>query len=311
MLDTMHKYLKKEHHLIAVSLVRIGFGTIISLFYILHVFQKDFYWGPNGVYPYENFVKNVAQANSFSLYQLSDSMIYFNFLYFTDMIVALLYTLGFKTRWLGILNFILIWSLFERNPFVLDGGNNILTICLFFLLFANVGAYFTIGKPVRKSHPFLSALHNISILACVLQLAVLYLFSGLYKAQGHMWYNGVALYYVLQIDEFTLPSLAPYFYSNPFILTSITYFTMIFQIAFPFLIWNKSTKWIMALTSMLFHLGIAVIMGLVAFGLTMICIDLLLFNDDAYKKAYLKIASFIEKLKKYFRKFVNPQQELS
>src|SRR5699024_2184737 len=132
---------EKEQHLIAASIARIGLGTIISLYYLLHVFQRYYYWGPSGIHPFNEFKTSMIMTGSFSLYQLSDSIVYFNIIFFAGALVAFLYTIGFKTRWIGIVNFVFIWSLYERNQMVLDGGNNVLIICLFFLLFANTGAY--------------------------------------------------------------------------------------------------------------------------------------------------------------------------
>ncbi|WP_279401837.1 HTTM domain-containing protein [Piscibacillus salipiscarius] len=221
---------------------------------------------------------------------------YFNILFYSGIVIALLFTLGVHTRITGVLNFIFVWSLYERNPFVLDGGNNILIICLFFLMFANVGAYFTLFKTKRNKNRYIAALHNTSIIACIIQVAILYSFSGIFKAQGDMWFNGVALYYILQVSEFTLPGIAEYIYSNPIMLTIGTYSTVIFQIAFPFLILNKTTKWVMISILVMFHLGIAIVMGLVSFGLTMICLDLLLFNDKFYKRNYFRYRKFRRKI---------------
>ncbi|WP_432357036.1 HTTM domain-containing protein [Sporosarcina sp. UB5] len=290
--NKVNDFFGSERHLIAASIARIGLGSIISLYYLLHIFQRYYYWGPNGIYPFDDF-KDATYGYSFSLYQLSDSLVYFDFLFFTGAIIALLYTVGFKTRYIGILNYIFIWSLYERNPFVLDGGNNILIICLFFLLFANVGAHFAISKNKKSSNRFLATLHNLAITSCIIQVAILYFFSGMFKAQGEMWYNGVSLYYILQVSEYTLPSIAELIYSNPILLTLGSLSAIIIQIAFPFLIIFKSTRWIIVSIMVMFHLGIIIVMGLFAFGFTMIILDLLVFNDDHYRQFYYRIKSLL------------------
>ncbi|MEC2491183.1 HTTM domain-containing protein [Bacillus cereus] len=301
------KSFSNEQHLIGASLVRIGFGIHILYFYVLQIFQKDFLWGANGVYPWEVFSQDI-KIDNFSIYSLSNSPVYFNIIFFTGILIGVLYLIGYKTRFIGILNFIWIWSLYERNPYALDGGNNILIICLFYLLFVNTIAYFSYDAmksnnvAKEKNNRYLALLHNFGVLACIVQLMVLYFASGLFKVQGKMWVHGTALYYVTQVKEYSLPSIAPLIYENPIIFTVGTYATVIFQLAFPFLIWNKRTKWLMAICSIMFHIMIAVLMGLVAFGLAMITIDLILFDDKSYIKLKDKLINVNNKIKDIFNK---------
>ena len=296
-LKTIYNFFEKERHLIAASIARIGLGSVISLYYLLHVFQRHYYWGPNGVYPFEDFKEGISMSGSFSLYQLSESIIYFDTIFFIGACVAILYTIGFQPRVTGIINFIFIWSLYERNQFVLDGGNNILIICLFFLLFANVGAYFSFTKSKKSNNRFIAALHNVSIAACVIQISILYFFSGFFKAQGDMWANGISLYYILQVNEFTLPGIGEFIYSNPLLLTLGTLSTIVIQLAFPFLIIHTSTRWIIVMVMVMFHLGIIVLMGLFSFGFTMIILDLLVLNDNHYRRFYSLLQRLLNKLK--------------
>lgn len=124
------------------------------------------------------------------------------------------------------------------------------------------------------------------------------LHSGFFKAQGHMWTNGTALYYVLNVEEYSLPSLAHFIYNNPYLVVIGSYSAILCQIAFPFLIWNKYLKWPILIGSIGFHLAIGFFMGLVQFAIAMISLDLLLIKDVEYRRIYKFYTSFKSKKKK-------------
>ncbi|WP_257141382.1 HTTM domain-containing protein [Bacillus toyonensis] len=279
-------HFETEHYLIGASILRIGFGFHILYSYLVHLLQRDYIWGPNGIYPLK--LLQTSPDKTWSLYTLSNNQLYFEVIYFIGLIIAILYLIGFQTRITGLLNFIFVWSLYERNPFTLDGGNNILSICLFYLIFANVGEYFSVkskyNKIVKSKHA--NILHNFSIYACITQLCIVYFFSGFFKAQGHMWTNGTALYYILNVEEYSLPSIAHFIYNNPYLVVVGSYSAIVTQIAFPFLIWNKYLKWPILIGSIGFHLAIGFLMGLAQFAIAMIALDLLLIKDKEYKKFY-------------------------
>jgi hypothetical protein len=99
---------------------------------------------------------------------------------------------------------------------------------------------------------------------------------------GHMWQDGTAIYYVLRTAEFHLSPLTDFLIQKPLLVVLFTYCTIILQIGFPFMIWNKTLKypWILAACS--FHIAIAYFMGLVWFSLTMLSCELILVSDRGY-----------------------------
>lgn len=64
----------------------------------------------------------------------------------------------------------------------------------------------------------------------------------------------------------------------------VTWTSLMFQIAFPFLLFNRYTKIIALLGILAFHIGIGVLMGLPWFSLTMIAVDAIFIRDRSYRK---------------------------
>ncbi|MCI0766705.1 HTTM domain-containing protein [Bacillus sp. TL12] len=289
--ENFYKYTKSsKHYLIGASILRIVVGIHVAITYLVYFSKRYEVWGPDSFFPV-NFIEE-----GFSLYAINNSILYFNILYLIGIIINTLYLLGIKTRVTGILNFIMVYSLYVRNPTVLDGGNNVLTIILFFLMFAEVNRYFSIMKEKStEMNQFSNMIHNFALYLCLFQVCVLYFFAGLAKSQGHMWYHGTALYYILQIDEFTQPVLAQFIINSPVLLTLAAYSAILTQLFFPLLVFNKYLKIPILIGSISFHFGVIVLNGLVQFGLIMIALDLLFLTDKEYKKFYIVLKNFIER----------------
>ena len=58
-------------------------------------------------------------------------------------------------------------------------------------------------------------------------------------------------------------------------------FTLGLEIGFPFLVWNRKLRWLMITGAVLLHTGIALIMGLIGFGLCMLCLLLAFVPPEA------------------------------
>jgi hypothetical protein len=127
-------------------------------------------------------------------------------------------------------------------------------------------------------------LHNIAVLAIIFQLIVMYTSSGFFKLAGEWWRGGVAMYYITQVQIFSLPD-ANKLFSIPLVVYVATYVPMFYQLLFPVVVTSQfKLPWIAL--GILFHLGIAVLMGLVTFSTVMIGLELFLISDQEYAKIY-------------------------
>ncbi|MEW9502417.1 DCC1-like thiol-disulfide oxidoreductase family protein [Jeotgalibacillus marinus] len=292
----------KKHMLIGASLIRITLGFIILYNYIIHYHQRSFLWGPNGITGFsETSLENITL---FSLYNFSTSSLYFDLIYHLGMIVALSFLVGYKGKVTSILNFIFVWSIMARNSLILDGGDNISRIILFYLLFAKTTAYFSVDSYLKNKRKgsketteisvnhfsLRNLVHNLAILACLTQVSIMYLSSGFHKASGEMWQNGTAIYYILQVDEFSHPFFREILHSSDLFLVLATLMTVIIQLAFPFLLFNRYTRYLAMFGVISMHSGIAVVMGLISFSFLMIANQLLFLSDKEYKSlsSYVK-----------------------
>jgi predicted DCC family thiol-disulfide oxidoreductase YuxK len=281
-------WLFREHWLIGASITRIMLGAWAVYYYLLHYPVRSLLWGPAGIWPYDRFIEH---QQLFSVWQLGPSPVLFEALYHLGIVIAVAYTLGLWPRVMGVLHWVMIWSLGERNPFIGDGGDNIMRIVLLFLILVNTGAYFSLKSPrpadatlsPTTSHQVAAVIHNFGVLLILAQLSMLYMSTGLYKAMGELWQNGTALYYILRVEEFSWPGVADFVFRSPYFVVLGTYGTVLFEILFFPLLFNRWTRYALIVVGGVFHLGITLFMGLVTFGWSMFSIYPLLLTDREYE----------------------------
>lgn len=119
-----------------------------------------------------------------------------------------------------------------------------------------------------------SLLHNAAMLVIAGEVCFIYATAGWYKIQGSLWQGGTALWYPLHLHYFQpWPALGGMLGGNSTMVTLITYGTVIAQVGFPFLVFNRRIKNVMLALMITEHLAIAVVLGLPFFSLAMITAD--------------------------------------
>lgn len=290
MTEMINKYINflsfKRYGLIGLSIVRIAIG-ITTLMILISAFP----------------IRKMIWYNSvFSNFDIHMTGWQFYFFYFFTIIVFILYTLGLENIFFNILVFLNLYVLYGLNSYITDGGNNLIIICLFYMIFTKNAQYFSFYKGhLKKKNTFGVGVHNLFFFLILFQVCVLYFFAGFAKARGQMWYSGVAPYYIFNIDSFMMIWLKPFvdfIITFPLFVTLISYLSIFMQLFFPFMLLNKYTKIIGIFGSVCFHLAIIFVMGLVPFGLVMIAFDLAFIKDSQYKKIYYLLKAFKARIRR-------------
>jgi hypothetical protein len=224
----------------------------------------------------------------FSIYLFSNSQFWFELAFHAGLLVAVLFA-AFGGRGLTLLHAVFMWSIYNRNQDILEGGDNVARILLIFMIFCTTNAYFSPGAKARRQRlaaaegqPSARVLiHNLATFLIVFQVCSVYFFAGLNKVTGAIWQSGVATYYISRLPAFHLSGLYANLMSQPFIGTATSYATVVIELAFPFAIvssraWLRKTN-VLMIEAM--HLGIIVFMGLVCFGIIMLAADCAVLND--------------------------------
>ncbi|GMA25586.1 hypothetical protein GCM10025864_33450 [Luteimicrobium album] len=115
------------------------------------------------------------------------------------------------------------------------------------------------------------------------QVCIIYLISGLAKAQGSNWQHGTGVYYPLILDLYRpWPWLADLLVSNGLLVTVVSTGAIYCQVLFPVALLHPVARRLAVLAVLGMHAGIAVVMGLPFFSLFMMAGDLVFVSDRTY-----------------------------
>lgn len=234
---------------------------------------------------------------------------FFTLLYVGLAFMAILIVLGWRTRVVMPLYLVYWVSFIEINDAVGDQGDNAYRIFLLAMVFTHSSLRWSLdarrerlpsrGRSEDESaardaggHWALVTVHNLALVVLAFQVCAIYVAGGLYKAGGDPWAQGYAIYDPLQTAQFgTWPVLSDLLTVWGPAVVLMTWGSMLFQIAFPFLLFNRYTKIVALLGILSFHLAIGLLMGLPWFSLTMIAVDAIFIRDHSYRRLVRRLGS--------------------
>jgi len=149
---------------------------------------------------------------------------------------AVLLLTGFLTRISTLLCWLEVIVLQQANPQILQGGDVLLRLLLFWSLFLPLGAVWSVDAWRRKEvvQPwFLTT--KLASWAFTLQIVMVYWSAALLKSDPLWNQNGNALFYALNIEHFTAP-LGIYLRQFPELLRLLTFGSRAFEFIGPLLL---------------------------------------------------------------------------
>ena len=118
--------------------------------------------------------------------------------------------LGWRTRVMTIITWILVENFYRTSPIFYTGGDTVVRVFLFLGMFARWGEAYSLDALRRRRKAILAGATAIPALRKIaawpmrlmmLQLCIIYCATGLLKS-GNTWADGTALYYALNLDHF-------------------------------------------------------------------------------------------------------------
>lgn len=192
------------------------------------------------------------------------------------LMVFVMLTFGFLTRVNSILAFLITVAYAHRVPGALFGLDQINAMLVMYLMVGPSGAAFSLdslfnrwrtGGDPRKIQPSVSA--NIAIRLIQLHMCVIYLFAGCGKLFGETWWAGTALWGAFANYEYQTLDMT-WLAAWPLLVNALTQLTLAWEISYCALIWPRLTRPLVLLLAVPLHLGIALCLGMITFGLVML-----------------------------------------
>jgi hypothetical protein len=219
------------------------------------------------------------------------------------LVIMVMFTLGLFTRTTSVLTWLALLCYTHRAGQILFGMDVMMNICVIYLMIGPSGAALSLDRWLAKKRalkeldrrkkyggditelerflagPAPSVSANFATRMLQIHFCFIYTASGLAKLKGPAWWNHDALWNTMCNAEFSPTVFAPYRWflvelSKIRWLWSLSMsagavFTLMLEIGFVFLIWRPRLRPYIVAAAIVFHTGIAVIMGLNVFSLMM------------------------------------------
>jgi hypothetical protein len=285
---------KKATYGLSAMRVLLGIAVLGSL--VVNFADRHYVWGAGSRWLIPWLAVDEWGFPFTAVFSESDSPAVFTLKYLVLGVVAVLFTLGWRTRIVTPVLLLLLASMMRLNPLATDAGDNLIRIALLFMCFADTSAHWSLDARRRAAQqetlpraarwPEWPGIlfHNVALMAIAAQVFFVYVVSGMSKVRGSMWQEGVGLYYPLRIGQYEAwPGLNELVYSSGIVVTIGSYVTVFVQLFFPLLLMRRITRVVALLLVFGMHVGIAVTMALPWFSLAILAADAIFVRDATYR----------------------------
>lgn len=305
---------KRAGHGLAV--MRIGYGAMTLIIMALYLPNLSYSFGRGAAWATP--LREASSVDDFpwpilEIFSRTDSDGVLLAKYAVLAVVAALFTLGWRMRIIGPL-FTVLWLSFSAvNPVITNTGHyQTFRVMLIFLLFADLTQHWSLDtrRRARRHHPRTRQrrprwapppwvprlLSNGAVVLIGYQLCMIYVVSALWKLQGTMWEEGVAIYYPLRLEELALfPALNDLVWGITPVVYIGSWLSVYLQLAFPLLLLHRWTRaaGLIAITAM--HLGIALLLSLPFFSFTMLFADSIFVSERTWRSATDRVRSLFDR----------------
>ena len=258
-----------------------------------------------GIMPRTVLVEQVLSPWAFSLHLMNGGALFQALLFGVAALAAFGMLLGYRTRLMTFVVWVLLLSIQLRNPMLNGSESPMLRMLLFWGMLLPLGAYWSVDRArsalPRPSPRFLS----LATFGLFMQIAFVYWFTSALKSGPEWRTDYTALYYTLSLDQLATP-IGHLLLDFPTLLQVLTFGTFVLEALVPLLLFcpffTGPVRTGAALAIMSLHFGIWLTMDIGIFpwisAFCMVCFFPTWFWDRAsmLHSALLRRAEFARRL---------------
>lgn len=274
LLETWKWFFHEPQSLLPLAVFRAAFGFIVFLNGLLLIPCVPKHLGVDAIVDFARFERTVGRIRLtlFNVLPATTSSVYF--VVVLSSVGGLFLAFGCWTKVASILVWLTLVSLHHRNTAIFHGGDTVMRIMSFLLMFAPAGAGWSVdawlaGSWAATGDPWCLRLMQI-------QISIIYARNVFWKLRGKEWRIGTAAWFPINCDGYTrfkLPSML----MSPFFIRIATWGTLVVEGSMASIIWIEECRFWVMLAGVFLHLQLEYLMNLQLFGWTMIaCLMLFL-----------------------------------
>ncbi|MFC4543280.1 HTTM domain-containing protein [Halosolutus amylolyticus] len=254
----------------ALAAFRIALGTLLIVDLLRRARKLEDFYTDSGVLPREALFADYSAPYTYSLHAVSGEVWAQALLFCVAGVVALALLVGYRTRTATIVSWLLLVSLHLRNPMVLNSGDVLLRMLLFWGIFLPLGSRWAVDTCRIDRDALRPTVVSVGTMAVLLQVLLMYVTNAIHKTQSDLWMSGEAVVHIFQADHLTY-LLGNVLAGQNLLLQAFTYAWMILIVLSPLLVLSTGLK--RASIASLFvgmHLGMLVTLRIDLFPLIVV-----------------------------------------
>jgi hypothetical protein len=191
------------------------------------------------------------------------------------LVVFAMLCVGLFSRVVSVLALIATLSYITRAQGALFGLDQINAMLAMYLAVGPCGAAFSVDRWLQSRKTGAPApvvpswTANLAIRLIQIHMCIIYMFAGMAKLTGPGWWDGTAMWMALGNLEYQSLDLT-WMAGWPLLINALTHVTVFWEIFYSALIWPRLTRPVMLLLAIPLHMGIAICLGMLTFGLIML-----------------------------------------
>lgn len=241
----------------SLALFRIGLAVVLLCDLYIRIQDLGAHYSDEGVLPRSVLINQVIDPWNLSIHLVNGSWQVQSLLFVLEGFFAIALLIGFYTRLATVLSWFFLISLHSRNPLILQGGDSVLRLLLFWGMFLPLGSFWSIDWWLNDKKVPPQQVVSGATIALLLQICFIYWFSVILKTDATWRQDGTAVWYALT-NEFFITSAGKFLLQFPFLLKILTFATFYLEAFGPFFafspIWTGPLRTLTALIFIFFHL---------------------------------------------------------
>ncbi len=201
------------------------------------------------------------------------------------LLITAAFAVGFMTRVTAPAAWFLQIMYLHRLTGTLFGLDQIVTYMAMYLMLTPSGSCYSVDAWLRERFSERRASNrklvwllpecratlaaNVGTRLLQLHLCIIYLFGGLAKARGELWWDGTAMWFSVANYEYQSINMT-WIGAYPRVFSALTHLTLFWEVFYCALVWPRLTRPIVIVIAVVVHGGIATTLGMATFGMMMI-----------------------------------------
>lgn len=267
-----------------LALIRILAGGMLFYTHLVWALDLDAFLGPH------SWVSSAAARElsrggfAWSYLWYVDSPVVLWVLHVLALLALAMLTVGLCTRVVAILAWLATVAYCHRLTGALFGLDQVNAMLAMYLMVGPSGAAYSLDRWLGRGRaggrgPQASVGANVAIRLIQLHLCIIYLFGGIGKMRGELWWDGSALWYAIANLEYQ--SLAvTWLVRHPWLIALLTHVTVFWETFYWALVWNRLARPAALVMAVCVHGGIALCLGMPTFGIAMITANLAFVSPE-------------------------------